>query len=214
MNDAWKGNPSEPALRLVAERPPYWEYLLFSQALADALARHQGLKRDVELGISFAAPRRVEPTDLLASLSTEFDGAARISSGLAALMNTALPSALGPPGVAGDPEAICHVAARIGDAYRAALEWSLRIREISTDPEWQKLVTIASGFTQSMIRDIEEFSERLLREIPEALSAPKTPGSPRTVEFTLTLTAPDLTELNAELQRLAALLGVDYSPLL
>jgi hypothetical protein len=210
MKDAWKGDLSKAALRLVTERPPYWEYLLFGQALADALGKHRGLRSDVEMGISFAAARRVDPMDIWGSIAADFAVLGRIVAGLEALVDTALPSALGPPGVAGDPEAICHVAGRIGDAFRATLEWSSRIGEIATDPLFEKLLTIMCGLGSTMVRDIEVFSEHCTRKIPEALSGPVTTGSPKVVEICLEFTT-DFTEFKAETERVGAALGIEVS---
>jgi len=57
-----------------------------------------------------------------------------------------------------------------------------------------------------MIKEIEEFARRSHKEIEEAVATPPNPGERRVLKFELTLTAPDTTEFDKEMDELQKLL--------
>ncbi len=53
-----------------------------------------------------------------------------------------------------------------------------------------------------MINEIETFSEHLRTELDEVLANLPKPGEQRVLEFSLTLTIPDMNELHSEIERI------------
>lgn len=85
------------------------------------------------------------------------------------------------------------------------IEWTIEFQHVDVDDDFHKIVRIAARFTENIIREIEEWSEKLLREVEEAIASPPPLGEQRVVEFTLTLTVPDMGEFYQELKRLKRL---------
>jgi hypothetical protein len=103
-----------------------------------------------------------------------------------------------------------HVARNLAEAYRKAIEWAIEFQQVEVDDEFREIVRISSKFTSNMIREIEEYSERIHREIEEAVNNLPQPGERRELHFTLTLTVPNYhDEFNRELNRLNRLYGLE-----
>jgi hypothetical protein len=195
------------ALRLVIERPRFWEYLLFSQVLADEIARHKLLKLDFKYEITVGKGEWVEGLEIYKWILRKSAEAERIIGAVDPLINVALQEALGPPGVAGDAESIVYVAQKLAELYRSAIEWTLEFRRVEVDDDFRNLVRISSRLLSNSINEIEEYSENMHREIREAINTLPPPGEKRTLNFTLTITAPDMSDLYQELSRIRHLYG-------
>jgi hypothetical protein len=121
------------------------------------------------------------------------------------VLNKAFQDAYGPPGVPSDPEGLVYAAHRLAETYRHAIEWGIECNRTDVgDDEFKNVVRLVGTLTGNMIREIEEFSERILKETEESLLNLPSPGEPpRVLEFTLKLTVPEMEELNQEMQRLS-----------
>src|SRR2546426_703132 len=128
-----------PALRLVIERPPGWEYLLFSQALEDELKGLSDLRRDWQYRIAIGAGARLSPKQLFLCIPEKFSEVRRIASNMATIVNEALQAAFGLPGQSGDPEAILYASHRLAGTYRTALEWKLEFERLDVPEEMETL---------------------------------------------------------------------------
>lgn len=137
-------------------------------------------------------------------VSNKCDAAQRIVSTMTTLVEGVLPEALGPPGTPGDPEKILYVAKTLAAAYASAIEWGLEFHRRAVPEELDRVRLLASGFFANVIREVEEFTKELRRAINEAVHVAQ-PGEKRTVAMTLTLTAPDVTDLEKEIARLRPL---------
>jgi hypothetical protein len=193
------------AQQLYLDQPGGWEYRLFSTVLADEVVLHASLLRDYEGGLSWG-PRIVlrHAAEIVEWLKGHLAEAEQLGPNLSKLVNVQLPLAFGPPGVAGDAQAIIDIAQKLGDGHRIAIEWAMTIRRTSVPPSYARLVRLAERLVENVIREIREFSETLASTIQAALSD----AGPRQFELTLTLTAPeDVTkELAAETDALSAAL--------
>lgn len=197
------------ALRLVIERPVAWEYRLFAQVLAQEISKAKRLRQDLNYGIGFGKGEHFDNFEVLGWISRKAGAARRISTAINQILNVALQDAFGPPGVAGDPEAIVYVAQKLAESYRSAIEWAIEFQHISVNDDFRHIVRISAKLTENMIEEIEEWSKKILREIEEAVaSLPLSPGEQRVLEFTLKITVPDMAEFDQELERLERLYGV------
>jgi hypothetical protein len=197
------------ALRIIIEQPKGWEYLLFSQVLSDEIARHKQLKMDFSYGFSSGKRERVEGYELPDYIQKRTAEARHITGAVEPLLNTALPEAFGPPGVAGDPERIVYVSQKLADVYRRAIQWTLDFRALDVDEDFANLVRVASRMLSNVINEIEEFSKNVAEQLREALNNLPKPGEPpRKVNLTLSLSVPDMSELSEELRKLELYYGV------
>jgi hypothetical protein len=192
-----------PALKLVVERPDAWEHRLFSQVLADEIAKHADLRRDVDLGVAIGrGPRLKDGVEVGEWASTHFAEGLKICDLITTLINKELPEAMGPPGVPADLDRLIYVAHKVGDQYRAFLEWTLDCRRLNVDAEFRKLINLTANFSGNAIPEIEHFSKRMQQEIAAALEGGIPKDEPRTISLTLKLTVPDTTDFKNELDRL------------
>lgn len=197
------------ALRLVIERPVAWEYRLFGRVMAQEISKAKRLRQDLHYGIGFGKGEHFDNFEVLTWISRKTAVARRITAAMNQIFNVALPDALGPPGVPGDPEAIVYAAQKLAESYRSAIEWAIEFQNIQVDDDFRNIVRISARLTENMIREVEEWSEKILREIEETVaSLPLSPGKQRVLDFTLTITVPDMTEFDQELERLKRLYGV------
>jgi hypothetical protein len=198
-----------PALRLVIERPLAWEYRLFAEVLKQEVSRLKILKLDLDFGMSYGKNLRFHDFEVTGWIADKAADARRIAEVSSRTLNDALQHALGPSGTPGDAESIVHVARKMAEAYRKAVEWALEFQYVEVDDEFQEIVRIASGLTSNMIKEMEEYSERVHREIEDAVNNLPPPGEKRELHLTLTLTAPDMKEFDRELNRLNRLYGIE-----
>ncbi len=196
-------NLSGPELRLVIDKPHAWEYLLFSEALLREIQSSADLRRDWTHKVALGA-RPIKPLEfLIRYVPGKLSEASSTIKNLKSLGDTALPEAFGPAGQPGNAEQILYVANRIGAVYRASLEWKLDFYRLILNEQLLHLRSITASLLDNSIVEIEETTIRLSKELVEDLSKP--PDTPGSVNITLRLTIPDLTELQNELTRLNSL---------
>lgn len=121
------------------------------------------------------------------------------------LVNAALPKSLGPPGKSGDVEEIVYVAKRLGDVYRRILEWTIEFRCILVEDEVRYLMELISQMSHNAIGEIEKFAANYNQTLEDAIQRYNESKQPQSFEVTCTLTCPDMTKLNCEIQRLRML---------
>jgi hypothetical protein len=192
-------------LRLIIQRPRFWEYSLFSEALEGELRRLADVKRDWQYGLVMGNGTVMTPSQFSSWMHTKFSEASRIAANMTSVIHQALPVGLGPPGVSGDPEAILYAANRLATAYRTALEWKLDFRRIELPEEMENLRSIAERMCDNVISEVEEFSHTVKSSLTSAIQAAQT-GVQAKVEITLRLTVPDQSELQPEMDRLTSLI--------
>lgn len=190
------------ALRLVVERPLAWEARLFSQVLSDELQAASNIKRDMDYGIALGEAKRF---DDVVAVSQWLSGKAAqlVSMGQAInkLFNVAIQDAMGLPGQPGDPEKLVYAAKKLAEAYRYAINWTIELQQVETDEEFRSLVSKTSKLPKNMIGEVEQYSQDLKTGLEQVI-ATHVSGEQRRIEFNLTLTAPDTTELLQEIEKL------------
>lgn len=191
-------------LRLISERPPYWEYLFFSEALEDELRSFSDVKRDWEYNVASGGGPLLKPSQLVKRIKEKNQEALQMSANAKSLFERALPAAFGPPGTSGDPEAIFYVAKRLAGVYRNALEFKLDFQRFQVPEELERLRLLAATFCDNMVAEIEEFSQKLKTSLTKAIEATRK-GQSVKVELNLILTVPHGAGLEEEAARLRGL---------
>jgi len=188
-------------LRLITERPPYWEYLFFSEALEDEMRSLSDLKRDWEYRIASAKGPLLKPSQLTKRVQKKNLDAARMVENAKSLVEQALPAAFGPPGVSGDGEEILYVAKRLAGVYRDLLEWKLDYQRFGVPEEMETLRRLAATICDDMVTQMEELSRNLKNSLTKAVEAARKGQSVR-IELKLTWTIPNAAKLDNEIARI------------
>lgn len=191
-------------LRIVIERPPFWEYLLFAHCLAQELSEVEAQKLDLHYGVVLGTGEHLkEPAEIFDWMDRKIIQAERIVDTSKQLVNVALQEALGPPGSPGDAERIVYVSQRLAETYRHAVEWATETKRVSAPELFEKAISVLGTFLDDMIENIETFSKHVIKEFEAAIAAPRGPNDPpRELMFTLTINISNADEFNAELDRI------------
>lgn len=124
------------------------------------------------------------------------------------IIDVALQEALGPPGVAGDAEAIVYVAEKLGSLYRECIEWAIDFQRVRVDEDFERVIRLTSNLTGDMLKGIDQFSIDIKATFDDLITNPPLPGEKRTLDLTLKVDVPDMSEVYAELGTLREKYGL------
>ena len=191
------------ALEILYEKPTGWEYLLFAEVFRECVRSLKNRRFDYDYGVNFSTSIDIQEIKPLTDwLQTHINGILRVIDILMKLINEALPVALGPPGKPGDATHLFYIARRMGEAYEKAIDWALEFQRIHTDDAYARLMELTSKLTKNIVSEIEEYAVHIHSQINNALAKDLSEDEKVKLELTLTITVPDMTELNEEMDRL------------
>jgi hypothetical protein len=203
-------NLTGTSLRLVLERPSYWEHQLFANTFVEEIKRVKEHDWDVQYDIILGpGPNLNDGGEVFTWISKQISEAERIVHTFANLINTALPDALGPSGVSGDPVKIVYISRRLADGYKATLDWAREAKRISVPDEYQKIVSIVGRFLSKATKDLEDSSENLLERLNEGIAKGQAEGGTIVVDLTITFDLHGSDEFSKEMDRLRLLSGLE-----
>lgn len=190
-------------LRLVIERPPYWEYRLFAHALSQEIERAKQHRWDLEYHITLGQGAYLEDVSGVRNwLLKKLAEGRHIVDSSEHLINQVLPEAFGAPGVSGDAPKIVYVARRLASAYENAIEWARDARQTTAPDEYKPLVKIVGTFLNDIIRQIEVFTEEVLTKTESAIEKGTAVGGSQVVKAILTFNLSGEDEFQEEIDRL------------
>lgn len=191
------------AFQIALVKPAGWEWKLFSQVLHDKLYSLADSRKDFEFGITYAPCKTIESSaDILNYISEKCNQLLRGSDNLNKLIYQAFPAAVGEPGIEGNADFIIYVADRIVQFYKLVIDWSLEFQTILVDELHLKLVQSFNKACASTLCDIERFSHDCQVEFSKIPSYVPDGAEPMHIAVNLTLTPPDLSVFNDELETL------------
>lgn len=194
---------SGAALLLVIQKPFAWEFRLFNQVLCDEISRAASLKKDLNYGLALGKSVRLgNPAEIIDWMRRKLEEMKSFVKSAGVLVNTALPKALGAPGEPGDVEEIVYVGKRLGEVYRCILEWTAEFRHIQVEDKFSRLLELIGMSSHNVIEEIEAFAIKVNQQLDDAVGQYAKTQQPQSLEFTLTLTCPDMIELDNEFRRL------------
>jgi hypothetical protein len=187
------GGPLSPAAEaLLRDEPPLWEFRLFAQVLTD------------EIGAQLNAPTPVtvqhEPDFRRAAswIGDRLRMLDRISAGVTDLLNADHTDAWGPPGQAGDAQAVVGFARRVAAFYGQALHWSAELRQADLHPLLLPVAQEASRFVEPLLRPLDGLGPDLARQCGAILALP--PGSSASIEVSVVFEGFDRSRYTAALK--------------
>lgn len=193
-------------LKLILERPPAWEYRLFSAVLADEMNADQDLKWDLQYGLKIAHIHPLgEVLQMLDWIQQKMNDVQALVHSVERLMNQAIQEALGKPGDPGDPEHLVYVAKRIAQVRKELVNWTIEFGCTDVQPECERLLSLNSQMSMDVIEQIESIPSKLDAEITKALEANKR-GEKYTAELFFKLTIPNIEETTAEFEKLSRMI--------
>jgi hypothetical protein len=211
LSEALMQDLSGAALLLAVQKPFAWEHRLFSQVLSDEISRVASIKKDLDYGLALGkAVRLGDSAEVIEWVQRKLGEMISFLKSATVLVNTALPKAVGAPGEPGDVEEIVNVGKRLAEFYRRILEWTAEFRQIQVMNEFSSLLEIIARLSHNMIKEIEAYAVNLNRQLDDAERRYGETKQPQSLKFTLTLTLPDMTEIDDELHRLSDRLGFEY----
>jgi len=143
---------------LLGERPPAWEYLLFSYLLTSKMEPLEGLYRDHRA--AFALPSKFASDDGIEELvHRELAHVLATTSAFEELLlGDSQTVAMGLPGEQGDPDHIDHLAASLISIYSDLLEWSRNIRSYATEgDEARSVLRTLAKYADQPIEEMRRF---------------------------------------------------------
>ncbi|MFB9474926.1 toll/interleukin-1 receptor domain-containing protein [Nonomuraea salmonea] len=200
---------SSEQMRLLSEKPPAWEYILFASELQMGQRALLDKWHDHELGYAARSGKHIDPESAPSYLEAKFSEIQEIISAIELIFScSAQNRAFGEPGQAGDEERIKHLARKLLHIYEGLLDWSAHLRSLSVPSEFTRAFRLAASFSDQPLREIRQFIESFIamaEQLPEMLAQ----GQPVRVSMDLIVTADDLVieEFNGELRRLGEVLG-------
>jgi hypothetical protein len=196
----------EQQRRLLAERPPHWEYLLFAGVLAQGKDALEPKWRDHQLRYARVTAWSLDDSQvgpfIVAAMKEPIAFAENVNR---VLDRQAKDLAFGPPGVSGDPARIEHVGHRIMAIYEDFLDWSARLRGTVTSSRYRRLLDLAASISDMPATQIRDFIDRYVATVdrlPELLAEPG--DEPINLTFVLELDIDNriIAEYNREFKRL------------
>jgi len=188
---------SGTVLRILIERQGIWEHLLFSEALQFELNTLREHRLDWSHGIAFGRAEAVSPRQFVPWVKLKLSEVSRLSGIATHIVTEALPVAFGAPGVAGDATLILHAAAKLAGVYKQLLGWKLDFLRLDMHPKMQNLNCIASKWCDTLVEDIERFSQEFHSQIYSAADAIKR-GEKGNVHVILTLRSSGVVDAMSE----------------
>ena len=193
------------SLRLVIERPPFWEYLLFGEVLESEHSKLIGLENDITYEVFHGKPIILEGTHAFSWISKKSSEMLRLIESINKIFDVAFQDAVGELGVAGDADKIVYVAKKLVSVYERILEWTIEFHETEVDPEFEKLIKLASKLTDNIIQEFKDFLLSFQKNIKEAISVVPENDEQRVVNLTLKISVPEMPEFYEELERIRQL---------
>lgn len=194
--------------QLLLERPIGWEYLYYAARLLHERNSIEGKYRDFLLGHAPPTGRVVSYQDAPSYLLKASQDSRQLVKDASDFMNSDVPEhVFGPPGVAGDPEAIEHYAHQINGLYEDILDWVAELRGVGVPAEFSRAFELLAHLNDNAVFEYRRFVDDVVAhndKLPAQIAA----GRVESRTFTLRLTVPDevINAYSAELRRLQ---GID-----
>jgi TIR domain len=196
----------EQQRRLLDQRPPGWEYLLFAGVLAQGKDALEPKWRDHQLRYAHPSGISLDDSEVMAFHSAALNEAQAYAGNVTKVLNRQTTEwAFGTPRTSGDPANIEYLGKRLIEIYEDFLDWSARIRGVTIPADFRRLFDITARFMDTPISEIRDFIDHYVSEaerLPEKLASDDDTPIAMTFELVLSIDDRTVAEGNRELRRL------------
>jgi hypothetical protein len=159
---------SEHMQRLLAERPPYWEFLLLAGEILGYKAALESKWIDHDNGIGRVSLRELDELEALALLSDRFGFLRKIlTQEMRVLDPESKRRAFGGPQESGDRLRILNIARHLATGYEAMLDWAAELRGLRVPEEVHPLLEISARMADQPIGQVRAWFDQLVRDVDE-----------------------------------------------
>ena len=197
------------AVRVFVEKPFAWEYKFFACVLKGEFDKLQSHRWDFKYGVYSTHATHFERAELLEDISEKLAEILDLSNILGTLLNSALQEAIGDPGVPSNLDMMIYVSKQLASIYKRMIEWGLYFKSVHTEDVFETLLSLLCELPGAMIKQIDEFVERVFNEIMELPDVED--GVERKITLHCVLDAANTDEINREIERLTAILISEYT---
>jgi hypothetical protein len=194
---------AEQKRELLAQRPDYWEFLLYAGVLWQGRQALEAKWRDHEFGYARRTGQHFDDREAFSFISSAMDDFKSCMANLMKMIDSQLRErAFGPLGQPGDPALIEHIATRFIEVYEEVLDIAARLRGARVSSNMAPVMDAAAHLADAPLREIRDFIDQAVAEIdvlPD-LSARDEPIT-ITLELVLTIDDEDTERLNLEMER-------------
>jgi hypothetical protein len=199
-------------LRLLMKRGFLWEYEFLERALDHELRQSKSLRLDLRFGRATSQIRTLSRAEFEKWTVSKISALEALFEKFEKYINEAIPEALAPPGVPGDPYLIFHCTRRLGELYRTAIEWSLNFSEITAEQPAEQLLDLLREWSQGLLEAIEELPDRVWYEVEKIKSLPPEARAGREMVIKIALKYPKAAAVSAEIDNLKRAWGGNAHP--
>lgn len=192
----------DQALEVLLTKPKLWEYRFLQATLADQLERRHRLKLELRYGAPLPSGTVLDMSSAATWVQSRFCAAERMAQELTALIQEAVPDALGPPGVSGDALKLLNTGLALGRLYEKAIQWALDFSRVSPPHSHARLFALLPKCADSFVEAVEETRDKLLLFIEDYDRSPPAPGEQRVVELMIRLRDSIPPEVHEEIAKL------------
>jgi hypothetical protein len=183
----------EEQARVIAERPRFWEYLMFAGVLAQGKNELETKWDDHELQLPRGPRREFDLASAKDFLVREVGWIQKHMVLNRILSPSIYKQAFGAPGQSGDPTKIESMARRLISMYESWLDWAAGLRNTSMPPAYEEVLETTACLIDGPILSVREFIDHVADQtarLPE-LAADGTDEHPVTLTFELKLDIED-----------------------
>ncbi|HSD56524.1 MAG TPA: hypothetical protein VLA92_05250 [Candidatus Saccharimonadales bacterium] len=158
-------NEHEQAL-LLAQKPPYWEYLYFASVLLLGKERLELKWHDHTLGHARANGQYVSKEGVGPHIRAVFPQLSMATSSVeGALSEESTELAFGKPGEPGDSKRIEHIATHVVNVYEDMMDWSARLRATVFPDEYEDLVSATAHLADTPVNETRDFITHVVGQV-------------------------------------------------
>lgn len=204
-NKVLNNNLPAGAVRMVVEKPAFWEYKFLAYVMRDEFDKLQKRKWDLKYGIFDGSTYDRTPQELIDDVSERFHEISKLISIFDVLINTTIQEAIAEPGVPSDLEMMIYTAKRVAALYERLVSWSLYFKSLHADDTFTPLLNLLYEFPRQALNALDEFVDEMYDQITSLPDVDD--GVVRKINLHVTLDGSNLDEVNAEIERLQVLIN-------
>jgi hypothetical protein len=197
---------AEQRRQLLAQRPPGWEYMLFTGVLVQGSAAVEPKWRDHQLRYVRRSGPALSDADVSSFIQGALGELAGITGNIERIFDTqAKDRAFGPPGVSGNPVEIEYLGQRVIELYEGLLDWSARVRGMPTPEQFRRALELQAAFVDSPLREMRAFIAQCIAEVgrlPGLLAEESDEPINVVLRITFDIDSHVLSQFNREMKRL------------